>query len=329
MTAQAPHGAAFYCVCDARFFPGLVGAINSLRLHGHDQPVYVLDAGLEGWQRDLLSTEASIVPRDIRGAPTMLKAQAPLSNPAKTAVLVDADVIITRPLTGLIERAGSNAIVGFCDDAERFVPEWGDLLGEGTAVQRPYLSAGLLVVGAGPGAELFSGLARHSETVDFGRTWARANDVDYPFVYGDQDLINALLATRLKEIDVEALDKRFFCALPFGGAEVLDARHVRCAYPDGTEPYGLHHILPAKPWLQRLHDGVYSQLLRRVLTGPDIAIRIPHERLPLRMRTGRLATFERARIDARDRLGWAVRRALPDRVITRLDARRRNGISVR
>lgn len=323
MSAAVRPGAAFYCVSDARFFVGLAGMINSLRIQGHGEPVFVLDLGLEPWQRDLLAGEATVVRADPAAPPTMMKAVAPLAHPAETMVLIDADVILTRSLAELIERAGTRSIVGFRDAADRFLPEWGALLGVGEATERPYLSAGLLICGAEPGEQLMRGLERHRGSVDFARTWALENDVEYPFVYGDQDLLNALLATVLAAAPVEALDARLLCALPFGGVAPTDVRALRCAYPDGLEPYGLHHILPAKPWTRPLYDGVYSRLLRRALTGPGLAIEIPARRLPVRLRGGPLAELERRRINTRDRLGWVVRRRLPRVAMARLDDRRR------
>jgi hypothetical protein len=66
----------------------------------------------------------------------------------------------------------------------------------------------------------------------------------------------------------------------------------------------VHNILPAKPWLKPMFDGVYSRLLKRCLIGPDLAIRVPPGRLPLRFRDGALAAAERRRIAAVVRLGW-------------------------
>ena len=54
-TGRAMTPAAFYCVADERYFLGAVGLINSLRLVGHDEPVYLLDCGLTDAQRELLA----------------------------------------------------------------------------------------------------------------------------------------------------------------------------------------------------------------------------------------------------------------------------------
>src|SRR4051812_49061180 len=53
--------AVFYCVADARYFLGLVALLNSLRLHGHPEPVYVLDRGLTGSQREHLAPHVELV----------------------------------------------------------------------------------------------------------------------------------------------------------------------------------------------------------------------------------------------------------------------------
>ena len=50
-----PPAAAFYCVADERYFLGAVGMINSLRVLGHDEPVFLLDCGLTAEQRRLLA----------------------------------------------------------------------------------------------------------------------------------------------------------------------------------------------------------------------------------------------------------------------------------
>src|SRR5687768_14370564 len=95
-------GAAFFCVCDARYFLGAVAMINSLRHHGHGEPIRLLDLGLEPWQRDVLAAEAEIVAAPTETAPWLAKTIAPLANPAETTVLIDCDVIVTRPLGELL-----------------------------------------------------------------------------------------------------------------------------------------------------------------------------------------------------------------------------------
>ena len=95
---------AFYCVADSRYFLGAVGMVNSLRVHGHSDPVYVLDCGLDPDQRDLLAPHATLVPAPSEAPPWLLKTVAPLRHPAEVMVLIDADMIATRSLSELIDR---------------------------------------------------------------------------------------------------------------------------------------------------------------------------------------------------------------------------------
>jgi hypothetical protein len=81
---------------------------------------------------------------------------------------------------------------------------------------------------------------------------------------------------------------------------IADERTLRCR-GDGVEPYVLHHWL-VKPWLEPTHDGVYSRLLRRLLNADDVAVRVPPETVPRWLRTGPLASAERLRINASERL---------------------------
>ena len=81
--AEHRPAAAFYCVADERYFLGAVGLINSLRLVGHTEPIFLLDCGLTAAQRELLAAArraASTRPSD--APPWLLKTVAPLARPA-------------------------------------------------------------------------------------------------------------------------------------------------------------------------------------------------------------------------------------------------------
>ena len=43
-------GISIYTVADDRFFPGLMGLIASVRVHGHVGPIVVVDSGLTAAQ---------------------------------------------------------------------------------------------------------------------------------------------------------------------------------------------------------------------------------------------------------------------------------------
>jgi hypothetical protein len=301
-----PPPLAFYCVCNASYFLGAVAMINSLRLVGHDDAVYVLDCGLDEWQRDALAEHVTLVAAPER-SPYMLKTEAPLHHPADVMVLIDTDIIVTRPLTELIEKASHDRVLAIEHGEDRFFPEWGKLLG-GTARNRPYVSSSLVVMGGSLGATVVRRMDELQGRVDLEGTpysrprwagfslggadfWERA--ADHAFFFADQDVLNAVLATDLDPDRVELLDRRLEAILPFTGLRLLDKKNLRCAYDDGTEPYALHHLAPVKPWLEPTIPGVYTQLLVRLLRGRDVAIRVPRRDLPLHLQPGVIAGAKR------------------------------------
>jgi hypothetical protein len=296
-------GVAFYFVADSSYFLGAVGLVNSLRLHGHREPLFALDCGLTAAQRALLSSEATIVPAPDDSPPWLLKVVAPLRHPAEVMVLIDADIVATRSFRDLIERASKPCVIAFENDTDRFVPEWGQLLGLGKVRRQPYLSSGLAVLGHPIGEQVLTLMAKLQDRVDFDRTFWRSKEPDYPFLYGDQDVFNAILASRVKPEQIVALPNRLAPNPPFRGLRPLDKSGLRWAYEDGTEPYVVHHHT-AKPWLEPTYDGVYSRLLRRLLADADASVRVPKRQIPLRMRGGLAAYAERKRINAGERLRW-------------------------
>ena len=112
--------------------------------------------------------------------------------------------------------------------------------------------------------------------------------------------MNAIVAARVDPGEIDVLDTRLAAVPPFEGLEVADEGTLRCAYADGTEPYVVHHHM-VKPWLQPTHSGVYSQLMRRLLIGDDVAIEVPRSQIPTRFHGGPRAWAERKLIDARER----------------------------
>src|SRR6266511_52133 len=247
--------AAFYCVADESYFLGAVGLINSLRLAGHDEPIFLLACGLETARRELLEPHVTLVdpPRD--APPWLLKTVAPRLHPAETMVLVDTDMIVTRSLAPLVELAAGGRAVAFENNIDRFVPEWGALLDLGPVRRQPYVSSALVAIG-----------------------------------------------------------RRLSPGTPFEGLEVTDAEAVRCAYEDGTEPYVVHHSLWPKPWQAPAYEGVYTRLLRRLLTGADVAIKVAREDVPLGLRNGAVAFAERQRVKAREQVRWRLGGLLGERL---------------
>jgi hypothetical protein len=310
MTSAPP--AAFYCVTDARYFLGAVGMLNSLRLLGHTEPIFVLDCGLTPRQRELISPHATLVPAPSEAPPWLLKTVAPLRHPAEVMVLIDADIVATRPLFELIAEAAEPRVIAVENDVQRYVPEWGELLGLGPVRRQPYVSSGLVFLGQPVGREVLELMGELQDRVDFDRTFWRANIRDYPFLFGDQDVFNAILATRVERERVTTLANRLAPNPPFRGLRVVDETTLRCAHRDGTEPYALHHFA-TKPWLEPTHHGAYSRLLRRLLIRRDVPISIREEELPVRMRTGLRAWADRNWVNAQETFRWHVREPLAAR----------------
>jgi hypothetical protein len=300
--AAEPAGAAFYCVADERYFLGATAMINSLRLQGHGEPVYVLDAGLTPGQRELLERETIVVDGPAT-APWLAKTVAPLRHPAATMILIDADMIVTRRLDELLERAGGGSIVAFENDRPRFVPEWGELLELGEARPGPYVSSGLVALGGAPGREVLRLLDDRQRRVDLDRTIAGEGDRSYAFVYPEQDVLNAILRTRVDPRRLVVLGHHLAPTPPFDRLRLVDERRLRCAHPDGLEPYVLHQFV-RRPWLERMYHGIYSRLFARLLLADDVAIRLPADQVPRRMRDGLLARVDRALADVVDLGRW-------------------------
>jgi hypothetical protein len=305
--AGALPSASFYCVSSGEYFLGAVGMINSLRLLDHLEPIFVLDCGLSPAQRKLLSQEATLVPAPGDTTPFLLKTVAPLRHPAEVMVLVDADIIVTRPLTELIERASEGRVVAVEHRMDRFFPEWGDLLGLTSSRHRQYVSSSLVLAGGQLGRRVVRLMDGAQDRLEIERTpyagelpdfdfvggTFSVTESDHPFFFADQDVLNAVLSAEVEPQRVDALDRRLEAAVPFTGLRVVDEKTLRCVYEDGTEPYAVHHIFPVKPWIEPTMSGVYKQLLLRLLLGRDVAIRVPQRDLPLHLQPGAIAGAKR------------------------------------
>jgi hypothetical protein len=316
---------AFYTVADRRHFIGAVALLNSLRLAGHAEPVFLVDAGLTGPQRGMLAEHVSLLSAPVGMPPVYMAPLGPLARPADVAVIIDADIIVLRLLTPLVESAAHGRVVAFVNDPpnhERFFPDWAARLGLGSLRRRPYLNAGLFVVPR-PLADRLLGLwLACQEKIDYGRTRYGAADMSDPFYFADQDVVNALLSAELRDDEIACLEHRWAPHTPLRGIRIVDERELICEYPDGSRPYLLHHTL-AKPWLQATEPNVYSRLLPRLLFASDVTVKLSPADVPLRLRPGRLASADRWRCGVQAHLRRSARRQLGRFGIrTRLAARR-------
>ncbi|MEU6354137.1 hypothetical protein ABZ896_33225 [Streptomyces sp. NPDC047072] len=292
--------AGFYSVSDRRFFPGLVALLNSLRLVGHDEPLFVVDAGLTRGQRELLADHVELLPApSSEQHPVFLAPAGPAQRSSDVAVLIDADIIVTRPLTEIIETARGGRVVGFVNDPPndvRFYPEWGSVLGLGPLRRQPYLNAGVVAFPETLSRRLLPSWIEGQKAIGVQGTRYGRGALGDPFYFADQDVLNAILSSRFGSEELLFLAHRLAPHPPFPGVALIDERNLTCRYGDGSEPFLLHHVL-AKPWLKATRDSVYSTLLSRLLLAPDVTLRLDPRQVPLRLRQGWAAAADRRRAD--------------------------------
>src|SRR5262245_65861441 len=85
-----------FTIADQDYFLGLAGLVNSLRLHGCDAPLTVLDLGLTPSQRELFGAQCEFLSsRELEGLhPWLLPPFACTLRPADIVLYGDADVIV-------------------------------------------------------------------------------------------------------------------------------------------------------------------------------------------------------------------------------------------
>ena len=274
----------------------------------------LLDCGLTAEQRELLEPEVDARrPRRATRPPWLLKTIAPLARPAEVTVLVDTDMVATRPLTELIERAARGP-------GGRVPRPPGPLLRRVGRAARPRpRRAPRPTSPRGSSRSAATSASRCCGLLDSSQRRGRLRAhllapkrrATTRFLYADQDVLNAILATtRRPATRIVALDNRLAPNPPYRGLRVADEARLRCAYRDGTEPFVVHQYV-RKPWLEATYDGVYSRLLRRLLTGDDVAIRVPEDEVPTAAARRRPGP-RRARARQRPRLpAVALRRPPP------------------
>jgi hypothetical protein len=271
--------------------------LNSLRIVGHEEELVFVDAGLRPDQRRRLAEHATVV--DSKHAlPAYLLKLSPGPTPAADArVLLDADVLVVRPLTQLIAFAREGKLVAFTDPvAQRSYEEWSSLLELPPVRSQPYVNAGVLAVAEELGRQLLPIVVEGTRKLDIERSQHGGGSPEEPFYFYDQDVLNAVLASEAPPEDLVVLPHRLAPHPPFPGLELVDRQALRCRYGDGTEPFVLHHVL-AKPWLRSTRRSIYEVLLRRMLHGNDVPLPLDPAELPLRLREGPLASLDRARAD--------------------------------
>ena len=247
LSSSVADGAAFFSVSNQRDFLAIVALVNSLREVGHDEPFYLADCGLTNEQRAILGEQVRLVEAPTDVPPPLLKTYAPLAVDPSVALILDADVIVLKPLTDLV----GDSPVFFLDPVPtRFFPEWARL-GVDPVRRGPYVNSGHMIVPRESGflPSYQDAISRMLEIVRAEPATCRTPHD--PFYFPDQDALNAVIGTLGPGQHIVSDEAAYW---PFETG--LDRARL------------LHHILQ-KPWLTSLSPNPYSRRMVRLLAaGP-------------------------------------------------------------
>jgi hypothetical protein len=281
----------FYTVCNARYFPGLVGLLNSLRLMGHDDPLVVGDSGLTEIQRKLLAPHCTLFdlsdivvrnPMQSKPFPFLLKPQG-------IVVFIDSDMIVTRSLNAALAAAAEGKICAFPDpDLHRWFAEWREIFDLPSAPRRQtYVCAGFVAFSTTYWPDLLERWWKACKRIRSLPTLYEGAQHSDPYYAGDQDALNALL---MSEFSFDALsllpDDEQVYGWQFHRVHSVDAGTLSCQYM-GRQPLLLHAAVGPKPWMRKgVRRHVYLRFLRRLLTAPDVALSVPPHLFEIWLRQG-------------------------------------------
>ena len=283
----------------APYFLGVVALLNSLRITGNTMPLLVLDTGMEAWQRELLAAHCEISPARPGVAPYLQKPNAASLSGADITVFLDSDIIVTGPLTSMVEAAASGKVAIFTnqEDDQRWFAEWHELFALRAPLRRaPYMNSGAVALSRVQLPDLLPRWAELCERMVGEPVMSLATTGrDYPFWLADQDALNALLQSEVPADSVVCFEPPGMILGPtdLSRTAVDDLASLACSW--GGQPVTLLHAVGlVKPWQRRarreLRRTAYLACLRRALSGPDLELRVPTRHLPLWLRPGLSAT---------------------------------------
>ena len=278
----------FFTIADDEYYLGLVAMVNSLRLHGHHDPVTVLDLGLTEAQRSELGHACELVQPEPGSSDDawLLAPYVCRTREARVVVYIDADVILTTPIDSILVQAREGSICAFPEeDCDRWFPQWEEIFSLKAPLRRErYINTGLVAFSPGSHPSLLprweeccDGIRDHAGTAD-GR--GRATPTGLP----DQDALNALL---MSELNADTLALQPECVVSHGTdalhrTRVVDRQRLLCRR-DGEPTTFLHSWGMPKPWQaaagRNLRRTAYLVCLRRLLDGTDVAVQSTQPRV--------------------------------------------------
>lgn len=282
----------------------------------------MLDLGLDPRQRERLSVTAEVIapPGELGDTPLLSKPFPALLEPDGVAVVIDSDMIVTRSLDTVVERAEAGAICAIADipdQRDRWFAEWQGLLDLPVPPRRqPYVNAGFVALSTDRWPDLLGHWLAGCRRLLGSDTMARGGGYEQPFWAADQDVLNALLMSAVPAGALEVLPEH---AGPsprlLSDVEILDPERLDCRLA-GDRPYLLHYWGSPKPWetnaWTRVARDAYVRLLPRVLLGDDVAIPVAPNELPPWLRRGRHAELQRRALSGANRLARGLLAHLPD-----------------
>jgi hypothetical protein len=316
--------ATYYTVADRGFFPGAVALVNSLRLTGHKGEIVVLDAGLTDEQRSRLESNARVErpPSDRVEHRLLLKPWVHELHGDGVAVLIDSDIVVAASLDDLLAQAAEGKICACWDHPDalrRFFPEWVELFGLQTAPRpRTYVNAGFVAVGGTTAPRLLRRWWEATERL-IGRPWVPdARDPAWDF---DQDTLNALVMSEFADVELVELPHEMALPPELFRTRLVDPRTLETTL-DGRRVRLLHYTGAPKPWYRhgwsRSRRDAYTALLPRLLFGPDVAVRLDPDEVPLWLRPSAPGAVALAALSGLNRSLRAVGSRVPHGMETRL-----------
>jgi hypothetical protein len=291
--------ATFFTVGDAKYFPGVVGIVNSLRRVGHSEEIVVLDGGFTPAQREALSTTCTVaeLPPVVRNAASpvyykLIAARLREYAENEIIVIIDSDIVVTSRLDDLIDHAAKGELAAFADpESNRWFSEWEAIFSLSSPPRRStYFCSGLLVFCPAKLPELISQWSERCQSISSHPTVAEG--AEGPTAQADQDALNAIMMSEYPPGTVyyEDID-RFPAAVELRRLRrrvaITDRRTLRCSF-DGKSCLALHSASAPKPWAtpRGIRTNAYVKLLSDMLTDPGSAVRVPEEDLPFWLRKG-------------------------------------------
>lgn len=313
-----------YAVCNARYFPSLVALINSLHLTGHRHELIVGDCGLTPDQRERLAPHCTIfpIPADRARDPVLLKPFPHLMAPSGIVVIIDSDFIVTGSLEAIFMQAESGRICAYPDPSvDRHFPEWESLFNLPVPPRnQPYLSAGFVAFSAERWPNLLAQYWKACERIPSQRTLANGAAFDEPLAAGDQDALNAVLMSLVPAEAIEVLPGDERPVWHNDSVRVIDEDRLVCSYL-GTPTKLLHADGAQKPWERRawwrIEEDAYVLLLRRLILGDDLVLRVHPNEVPIWLRDGISGRLALKALHAVRHLGIAITRHSPARGLER------------